>query len=134
MQPDLRMHICEHIIRVLQHQKDVNQKQHICVKHDFVGSNHTITVTLHSSTTQWNSRFRQHVLIYTMMEVYPYCNVLEFKGETKGRFCTTEKIKLPQLGEQQSHYKFCLLDILRNQNISYITSENTVRFQVTLFG
>ncbi|GFT00799.1 hypothetical protein TNCV_3114641 [Trichonephila clavipes] len=36
MQPDLRMHICEHIIRVLQHQKDVNQKQHICVKHDFV--------------------------------------------------------------------------------------------------
>ncbi|GFX26175.1 hypothetical protein TNCV_3707141 [Trichonephila clavipes] len=35
MQPDL-MHICEHIIRVLQHQKDVNQKQHICVKHDFV--------------------------------------------------------------------------------------------------
>ncbi|GFY33298.1 hypothetical protein TNCV_1241481 [Trichonephila clavipes] len=35
MQPDLRMHICEHIIRVL-HQKDVNQKQHICVKHDFV--------------------------------------------------------------------------------------------------
>ncbi|GFT74785.1 integrase catalytic domain-containing protein [Trichonephila clavipes] len=36
MQPDLRMHICKHIIRVLQHQKDVNQKQHICVKHDFV--------------------------------------------------------------------------------------------------
>ncbi|GFU40959.1 transposable element Tcb2 transposase [Trichonephila clavipes] len=36
MQSDLRMHICEHIIRVLQHQKDVNQKQHICVKHDFV--------------------------------------------------------------------------------------------------
>ncbi|GFX86961.1 hypothetical protein TNCV_1530501 [Trichonephila clavipes] len=36
MQPDLRKHICEHIIRVLQHQKDVNQKQHICVKHDFV--------------------------------------------------------------------------------------------------
>ncbi|GFW07198.1 hypothetical protein TNCV_3693921 [Trichonephila clavipes] len=32
MQPDLR----KHIIRVLQHQKDVNQKQHICVKHDFV--------------------------------------------------------------------------------------------------
>ncbi|GFY21499.1 hypothetical protein TNCV_1166471 [Trichonephila clavipes] len=26
MQTDLRMHICEHIIRVLQHQKDVNQK------------------------------------------------------------------------------------------------------------
>ncbi|GFX79996.1 hypothetical protein TNCV_2890511 [Trichonephila clavipes] len=37
MQPDLRKLICEHIIRVLQHQKDVNQKQHICVKHDFVG-------------------------------------------------------------------------------------------------
>ncbi|GFY20218.1 HTH_Tnp_Tc3_2 domain-containing protein [Trichonephila clavipes] len=36
MQPDLRKHICEHIIRVLQHQKDVNEKQHICVKHDFV--------------------------------------------------------------------------------------------------
>ncbi|GFY20884.1 hypothetical protein TNCV_1121181 [Trichonephila clavipes] len=34
MQPDLRMHICEHIIGVLQHQKDVNQKQHICVKHE----------------------------------------------------------------------------------------------------
>ncbi|GFW38011.1 hypothetical protein TNCV_4632121 [Trichonephila clavipes] len=53
MQPDLRKHICEHIIRVLQHQKDVNQKQHICVKHDFVVSNHTITVNLHSGTTQW---------------------------------------------------------------------------------
>ncbi|GFX66047.1 hypothetical protein TNCV_4101871 [Trichonephila clavipes] len=36
MQPDLRMHICKHIIHVLQHKKDVNQKQHICVKHDFV--------------------------------------------------------------------------------------------------
>ncbi|GFX28381.1 putative transposable element [Trichonephila clavipes] len=36
MQPDLRKLICEHIICVLQHQKDVNQKQHICVKHDFV--------------------------------------------------------------------------------------------------
>ncbi|GFX14010.1 hypothetical protein TNCV_612151 [Trichonephila clavipes] len=52
-QPDLRMHICKHIIRVLQHQKDVNQKQQICVKHDFVGSNHTITVTLHPGTIQW---------------------------------------------------------------------------------
>ncbi|GFU06680.1 hypothetical protein TNCV_4352701 [Trichonephila clavipes] len=31
MQLDLRMHIS-----VLQYQKDVNQKQHICVKHDFV--------------------------------------------------------------------------------------------------
>ncbi|GFX25670.1 hypothetical protein TNCV_1205481 [Trichonephila clavipes] len=30
------------------HQKDVNQKQHICVKHYFVVSNHTITVNLHS--------------------------------------------------------------------------------------
>ncbi|GFU58852.1 hypothetical protein TNCV_4782711 [Trichonephila clavipes] len=48
MQPDLRKLICEHIIRGLQHQKDVNQKQHICVKHDFVVSNHTITVNLHS--------------------------------------------------------------------------------------
>ncbi|GFU58424.1 diacylglycerol kinase iota [Trichonephila clavipes] len=37
MKPDLRMHICKHIISVLQHQKDVNQKQYICVKHDFVG-------------------------------------------------------------------------------------------------
>ncbi|GFX08728.1 hypothetical protein TNCV_4227481 [Trichonephila clavipes] len=36
MHPDLRKHICEHIIRVLQHQKDVNQKQHNCIKHDFV--------------------------------------------------------------------------------------------------
>ncbi|GFW78152.1 hypothetical protein TNCV_136211 [Trichonephila clavipes] len=53
MQPDLRMHICEHIISVLQHQKDVNQKQHICVKHDFVMSNHTIRVTLHSGAIQW---------------------------------------------------------------------------------
>ncbi|GFW73355.1 hypothetical protein TNCV_2800191 [Trichonephila clavipes] len=35
------------------HQKDVNQKQHICVKRDFVVSNHTITVNLHSGTTQW---------------------------------------------------------------------------------
>ncbi|GFS70010.1 hypothetical protein TNCV_747911 [Trichonephila clavipes] len=39
MQPDLKKLICEHIIRVLQHQKDVNQKQHICVKHDFVPQN-----------------------------------------------------------------------------------------------
>ncbi|GFU59135.1 transposable element Tc3 transposase [Trichonephila clavipes] len=30
-----------------------------------------------------DSRFRQHVLIYKMMEVYPYCKALEFKGETK---------------------------------------------------
>ncbi|GFX80060.1 hypothetical protein TNCV_1706381 [Trichonephila clavipes] len=43
MQPDLRKLICEHIIRVLQHQKDDNQKQYICVKHDFVVSNHTKT-------------------------------------------------------------------------------------------
>ncbi|GFY02015.1 hypothetical protein TNCV_5098761 [Trichonephila clavipes] len=69
MHPDLRMHICEHIIRVLQHQicsvlskrntigcewlKEVNQKQHISVKHDFVVGNPTITVTLHSGTNQW---------------------------------------------------------------------------------
>ncbi|GFU97425.1 hypothetical protein TNCV_1912801 [Trichonephila clavipes] len=126
MLPDLRMHICEHIIRVLRHQKDVNQKQHICVKHDFVVSNHTITVDLHSGTTPVeDSRFRQHVLIYTIMEVYPYCNVLKFKGKTKGMFFTPEKIKLPELGEQ-SRYKFCLLDILQNQNISYITSGSTI--------
>ncbi|GFS83803.1 hypothetical protein TNCV_611251 [Trichonephila clavipes] len=50
---DMRMHICEHIIRVLEHQKNVNQKQHICVKHDFVVSNHTIAVNLHSGSTQW---------------------------------------------------------------------------------
>ncbi|GFU65798.1 hypothetical protein TNCV_5059321 [Trichonephila clavipes] len=29
-----------------------NMKQHICVKHDFVVSNRTITVTLHSGTFQ----------------------------------------------------------------------------------
>ncbi|GFY16965.1 hypothetical protein TNCV_3690231 [Trichonephila clavipes] len=46
-------HLRAHIIRVLQHQKDVNQKQHICIKHDFVVSNHTITVNLHPGTTQW---------------------------------------------------------------------------------
>ncbi|GFX88919.1 hypothetical protein TNCV_2576261 [Trichonephila clavipes] len=33
--------------------KDVNQKQHISVIHDFVVRNHTITVTLHSVTAQW---------------------------------------------------------------------------------
>ncbi|GFS47172.1 hypothetical protein TNCV_2053421 [Trichonephila clavipes] len=38
-----------------------------------------------------DSRFRQHVLIYTMMEVYPYCKTLEFKGETKGMFCVPLK-------------------------------------------
>ncbi|GFT65230.1 adhesion G protein-coupled receptor B2 [Trichonephila clavipes] len=53
MQPDLRMHIWENIIRVLQYQKVVNQKPHICVKHDFVLSNHTVTLNLHSGTTQW---------------------------------------------------------------------------------
>ncbi|GFW62543.1 hypothetical protein TNCV_85451 [Trichonephila clavipes] len=36
MQPDLRKLICEHIIRVLQHRKDVEQKQRICIKHDFM--------------------------------------------------------------------------------------------------
>ncbi|GFX85889.1 hypothetical protein TNCV_2472911 [Trichonephila clavipes] len=125
MQPDLRKLICEHIIRVLQHQKDVNQKQHICVKHDFVVNNHTITVNLHSGTTQWKILGSGSMFSFTKMEVYPYCNVLEFKGETKGMFFTTEKIKLPQLREQ-SHCKFCLLDILRNQNISYMTSGNTI--------
>ncbi|GFV74173.1 hypothetical protein TNCV_2848921 [Trichonephila clavipes] len=100
MQLDLRMHI----FSVLHHQKDANQKQHICVKHDFVLSNHTTAVTFHSGTIQWKIlRFRQHGLIYTMMEVYHFCNALEFKEETKGMFCTTEKIKLPQLGEPQSH-------------------------------
>ncbi|GFX08749.1 hypothetical protein TNCV_4227691 [Trichonephila clavipes] len=71
IKPDLRMHICEHIIRVLQHQKDVNQKQHICVKHDFVMSNHTITVTLHSGTTQWKilGSGSMFSFMYTMMEV-----------------------------------------------------------------
>ncbi|GFY25927.1 hypothetical protein TNCV_1916771 [Trichonephila clavipes] len=50
MQPDLRKLICEHIIRVLQHQKDVNQKQHICVKHDFVNlGGRTGTILRHSS-------------------------------------------------------------------------------------
>ncbi|GFV54118.1 hypothetical protein TNCV_936161 [Trichonephila clavipes] len=42
MQPDLRKLICEHIIRVLQQQKDVNQKQHISVKHDFVWPNSSV--------------------------------------------------------------------------------------------
>ncbi|GFU59559.1 retrovirus-related Pol polyprotein from transposon opus [Trichonephila clavipes] len=37
MQPDLRKLICEHIIRVLQHQKDINQKNSTSHgKHDFV--------------------------------------------------------------------------------------------------
>ncbi|GFT66703.1 hypothetical protein TNCV_1961581 [Trichonephila clavipes] len=53
MQPYLKMHSCEHIISALQHQKDVNQKQHIFVKHYFVVSNRTITITLHSDTIQW---------------------------------------------------------------------------------
>ncbi|GFW79534.1 hypothetical protein TNCV_128391 [Trichonephila clavipes] len=68
MQPDLKMHVCEHIICFLQHQvcsvldkrntigyewlKDINEKQHFTVKHDLVASNHTITVPLHSSATQ----------------------------------------------------------------------------------
>ncbi|GFX81863.1 hypothetical protein TNCV_2570631 [Trichonephila clavipes] len=125
MQPDLRKLICEHIIRVLLHQKDVNQKQHICVKYDFVVKSHNNSQLAFRYHPVEDSRFRQHVLIYTKIEVYPYCNVLEFKGETKRMFCTTEKIKLPQLREQ-SHYKFCLLDILRNQNISYMTSGNTI--------
>ncbi|GFU72872.1 hypothetical protein TNCV_4910011 [Trichonephila clavipes] len=125
MQPDLRKLICEHIIRVLQHQKDVNQKQHICIKHDCGEQSHNNSQLALRYNPVEHFRIRQHVLIYTMMEVYPYCNVLESKGETKGMFSTTEKIKLPQLREQ-SHYKFCLLDILQNQNISYITSRNTI--------
>ncbi|GFV31058.1 hypothetical protein TNCV_3174571 [Trichonephila clavipes] len=89
MQPDLRMHICGAHHSCLQHQKDVNQKQYICVKHDFVVSNHTITVTF---AFRYNpvedSRFRQHIPIYTMMEVYPYCCAMfwEFKEKPKGRF------------------------------------------------
>ncbi|GFX64298.1 hypothetical protein TNCV_1500221 [Trichonephila clavipes] len=125
MLPDLRMHICDHI-RVLQHQKDVNQKQLICVKHLFCGEqSHNNSQLAFRYNPVEDSRFWQHVLIYTMMEVYPSCNVLEFKEETKAMFCTTEKIKLPQLREQ-SHYKFCLLGILQNQNISYMTSGNTI--------
>ncbi|GFS82180.1 hypothetical protein TNCV_250301 [Trichonephila clavipes] len=46
-----------------------------------------------------DSRLTQHVLIRSMTEVYPYCNALKFKGETKGMFCSTGKIKLPQLRE-----------------------------------
>ncbi|GFW58927.1 hypothetical protein TNCV_4620281 [Trichonephila clavipes] len=68
MQPDLRMHVCEHSICFLQHQvcsvldkrntigyewlKDVNEKQHFIVKHDLVASNNMIVVTLHSSANQ----------------------------------------------------------------------------------
>ncbi|GFW16778.1 hypothetical protein TNCV_1551301 [Trichonephila clavipes] len=68
MQPDLRMHVCEHSICYLQYQicsvldkrntigcewlKDVNEKRHFIVKHDLVASNHMIAVTLHSSATQ----------------------------------------------------------------------------------
>ncbi|GFW23494.1 uncharacterized protein TNCV_3805911 [Trichonephila clavipes] len=52
MQPDLRKLICEHIIRVLQHQKDVNQKQHICVKHDFV-----FGLAIHQNDHQARRRF-----------------------------------------------------------------------------
>ncbi|GFV82698.1 uncharacterized protein TNCV_1619271 [Trichonephila clavipes] len=39
-------HLRAHIISVLQHQKDINQKQHICVKHDFVDK-------------AWNERVQQ---------------------------------------------------------------------------
>ncbi|GFV38785.1 hypothetical protein TNCV_1983401 [Trichonephila clavipes] len=45
MQSDLRKLICEHIIHVLQHQKDVNQKQHISVKHDFVACSEETSVS-----------------------------------------------------------------------------------------
>ncbi|GFX28052.1 hypothetical protein TNCV_2928261, partial [Trichonephila clavipes] len=79
MQPDLRMHIYEHIIRVLQYQKDVNQKLHICIKHDFVVSNHTITVNLHSGTTQWkilgsDSRSRGIANAVSMIRGSNVCN------------------------------------------------------------
>ncbi|GFV10025.1 hypothetical protein TNCV_3378191 [Trichonephila clavipes] len=84
MQTDLRMHICEHIIRVLQHQKDVNQK-HICIKHDFCGEqSHNNSQLASRYNPVEDSRFRQHVLIYTMMEVYPLLrNVLDFKGRNQ---------------------------------------------------
>ncbi|GFT87959.1 transposable element Tcb2 transposase [Trichonephila clavipes] len=60
MQPDLRKLICEHIICVLQHQKDVNQKQHICVKHDFVKS----------KIEHWCAKFKDEVekLAYQLNE------------------------------------------------------------------
>ncbi|GFV33232.1 hypothetical protein TNCV_3948861 [Trichonephila clavipes] len=104
MQPGLRMHICEDIISVLQHQKDVNQKEHICVKHDFVMSNHTITVTLHSGTIQWKILGSGSMFSFTQRwECILIAKALEFKGETKGMFCTTEKFKLLQFGEPQSH-------------------------------
>ncbi|GFU35247.1 hypothetical protein TNCV_340171 [Trichonephila clavipes] len=64
MQPDLRMHICEHI-SVLQHQKDVNQKQHICVKHDFGEQSHNNGHPAFRYNPVEDSRFRQ--LIYTML-------------------------------------------------------------------
>ncbi|GFX82074.1 hypothetical protein TNCV_398041 [Trichonephila clavipes] len=41
-----------HIIRVLQHQKDVNQKQHISVKHDFV-----FGLAIHQNDHQARRRF-----------------------------------------------------------------------------
>ncbi|GFV87857.1 hypothetical protein TNCV_781391 [Trichonephila clavipes] len=68
MLPDLKMNVCGHSICFLQHQvcsvldkrntidyeglKNINEKQYFIVKHDLVASNHTITVTLHSSATQ----------------------------------------------------------------------------------
>ncbi|GFW15915.1 uncharacterized protein TNCV_4431881 [Trichonephila clavipes] len=116
MQPDLRRHICEHSIRVLLHQ--------ICCvlsKKNTIGCkclNDVKPETAHQSQTllcgaqlhnnihlsfRYNPvedyRLSQHVLISTMSKVYPYCNALKFKGETKGMFCTAEKIKLPLLGE-----------------------------------
>ncbi|GFW64244.1 hypothetical protein TNCV_2414951 [Trichonephila clavipes] len=45
-------HLRAHHSSLTTSERDVNQKQHICVKHDFVVSNHTITVNLHSGTTQ----------------------------------------------------------------------------------
>ncbi|GFY27147.1 uncharacterized protein TNCV_2067681 [Trichonephila clavipes] len=122
MQPDLRMNICEHIICFLQHQvysfrnkrniighewlKEGNEKQHFSVKHDLMASNHTITVAFQYNPADY--RLSQHVLISAITEVCPYCKTLKFKGETKGMFCTTGKIKLPQLGEPPEPLKTLL--------------------------
>ncbi|GFX90669.1 hypothetical protein TNCV_3194871 [Trichonephila clavipes] len=39
--------------------------------------------------------FSRHVLIGTMTMVCPYCEALNFSGETKEMCCATGKIKLP---------------------------------------
>ncbi|GFY02261.1 hypothetical protein TNCV_3501441 [Trichonephila clavipes] len=56
----------------------------------------------------------QPVLISAITEMRHYCKTLKFKGETKGMFCTTGKIKLPQLGEPPEPLKLCLPDIMQN--------------------